>query len=134
MLILSSIYRRRSGLMLIIFDQPLFELITLFLCGQSLLFLSRCYCTRTGAYCYGVKPIIINNNLLFSIVFVKFEKVRIFGSPCHVPRLRRKTAYRVFVTPDATFSPVFPVYFFSYCSRIITYCFLLCLSKRRLWR
>ena len=35
---MSSIYRRRSGLMLIIFDQPLFELITLLLCGRSLLF------------------------------------------------------------------------------------------------
>ena len=57
--------------MLITFDQPLFELLTLLLCGQSLLFKVESYCSRTGAYCYGEKPIIINNNLLFSIVFVK---------------------------------------------------------------
>ena len=41
--------------MLIIFDQPLFELISLLLCGQSLLFKVETYCSRTGAYCYGVK-------------------------------------------------------------------------------
>ena len=60
-----------SYFMLITFDQPLFELITLLLCGQSLLFKVDTYCSRTEAYCYGVKPIIANNNLLFSIVFVK---------------------------------------------------------------
>ena len=48
--------------------------------------------------------------------------------PCS--SFKKKTAYRVFNTSDTTFSPVFPVYFFSYCSRIMTYCFLLCLSKR----
>ena len=57
--------------MLRIIMQPLFELFTLLLCGQSQLFKVETYCSRTGAYCYGVKPIIINNNLLFSIVFVK---------------------------------------------------------------
>ena len=41
--------------MLIIFDQPLFELISLLLCGQSLLFEVETYCSSTGAYCYGVK-------------------------------------------------------------------------------
>ena len=51
----SSIYRRRSCLMLITFDQPLFELFTLLLCGQSQLFKVETYCSRTGAYCYGVK-------------------------------------------------------------------------------
>ena len=51
----SSIYRMRSGLMLIIFDQPLLELISLLLCGQILLFKVETYCSRTGAYCYGVK-------------------------------------------------------------------------------
>ena len=40
----------------IIFDQPLFELLTLLLCGQSLLFKVDTYCSRTEAYCYGVKP------------------------------------------------------------------------------
>ena len=35
---ISSIYRTRSGPMLIIFDQPLFQLITLLLCGGNLLF------------------------------------------------------------------------------------------------
>ena len=52
---LSSIYRTRSGLMLIIFDQPLFQLITLLLCGRNPLFKVETYCSRTGAYCYGVK-------------------------------------------------------------------------------
>ena len=52
---ISSIYRRRSSPMLIIFDQPLFELITLLLCAQSLLFKVETYSSRTGAYCYGVK-------------------------------------------------------------------------------
>ena len=51
----SGIYRRRSCLMLITFDQPLFELFTLLLCGQSQLFKVETYCSRTGAYCYGVK-------------------------------------------------------------------------------
>ena len=51
----SSIYRTRSTPMLIIFDQPLFELLTLLLCGQSLLFKVDTYCSRTEAYCYGVK-------------------------------------------------------------------------------
>ena len=53
------------------FDQPLFELITLLLYGRSLLFKVETYCSRTEAYCYGGKPIMTNNNLLFSIVFVK---------------------------------------------------------------
>ena len=52
---LSSIYSSRSAPMLIIFDQPLFELLTLLLCGQSLLFKVDTYCSRTEAYCYGVK-------------------------------------------------------------------------------
>ena len=52
---MSSIYRTRSGPMLIIFDQPLFQLITLLLCGRNLLFKVETYCSRTGAYCYGVK-------------------------------------------------------------------------------
>ena len=51
--------------------------------------------------------------------------------PCS--SFEKKTAYQVSITPDTTFSPIFPVYFFSYCSRIMTYCFLLCLSKRGLW-
>ena len=51
----SSIYRRRSTLMLRIIMQPLFELFTLLLCGQSQLFKVETYCSRTGAYCYGVK-------------------------------------------------------------------------------
>ena len=41
--------------MLIIFDQPLSELLTLLLCGQSLLFKVDTYCSRTEAYCYGEK-------------------------------------------------------------------------------
>ena len=53
--ITSSIYSRRSTPMLIIFDQPLFELLTLLLCGQSLLFKVDTYCSRTEPYCYGVK-------------------------------------------------------------------------------
>ena len=52
---ISSIYSSRSGPMLIIFDQPLFELINLLLFGQSLLFKVETYCSRTGEYCYGVK-------------------------------------------------------------------------------
>ena len=51
----SSIYRTRSTLMLIIFDQPLFQLLTPLLCGQSQLFKVETYCSRTGAYSYGVK-------------------------------------------------------------------------------
>ena len=47
----SSIYRTRSGPMLLIFEQ----LFTLLLCGQSQLFKVETYCSRTGAYCYGVK-------------------------------------------------------------------------------
>ena len=42
----------------------------------------------------------------------------------------KKTAYLLSITAYTTFSPIFLVYFFSYCSRIMTYCFLLCLSKR----
>ena len=41
--------------MLRIFPQPPFELFTLLLCGQSQLFKVETYCSRTGAYCYGVK-------------------------------------------------------------------------------
>ena len=52
---LSSILRVTSCPMLIIFDQPLFELFTLLLCDQSQLFKVETYCSRTGAYCYGVK-------------------------------------------------------------------------------
>ena len=52
---LSSICMSTSGPMLITFDQPLFELISLLLCGQSLLFKVETYCSRTEAYYYGVK-------------------------------------------------------------------------------
>ena len=31
------------------------SLITLLLCGQSQLFKVETYCSRTGAYCYGIK-------------------------------------------------------------------------------
>ena len=51
------------------------------------------YCTGKRANCSGVKSIIIHNNLLFSIVFVKerhLKKYAFFGSPCPVLRLRRK--------------------------------------------
>ena len=48
--------------------------------------------------------------------------------PCS--SFKKKKAYRVSITPNTILSPVFPVYFFSYCARIMTYCFLLCLSKR----
>ena len=51
----SSIYSSRSGPMLRIFLQLPFELFTLLLCGQSQLFKVETYCSRTGAYCYGVK-------------------------------------------------------------------------------
>ena len=37
--------------MLLIFEQP----VTLLLCGQSQLFKVETYCSRTGAYCYGLK-------------------------------------------------------------------------------
>ena len=80
--------------MVIIFDQPLFELLTLLLCGQSLLFKVDTYCSRTEAYRYGVK---IYYSQQYPVVFhcfregVTFEKVRIFGSPCHVPPLRRNS-------------------------------------------
>ena len=70
--------------MLIIFDQPLFQLISLLLCGQSLLFKVETYCSRTGAYCYGVKPIIINNNLLFSIVFMKGRHLKRYAFLDHL--------------------------------------------------
>ena len=40
--------------------------------------------------------------------------------PCS--SLEKKTAYQVSITADTTFSPIFLVYFFSYCSRIMTYC------------
>ena len=121
--------------MLIIFDQPLFELLTLLLCGQSLLFKVDTYCSRTEAYCYGVKPIIISNNLLFSIVFVKERHLKSthFWITLPYSSFENATAYQVSITPDITFIPIVPVYFFSYCSRIMTYCFLLCLSKRGLW-
>ena len=79
--------------MLIIFDQPLFELITLLLCGRSLLFKVETYCSRTGAYCYGVKTYYNQQSPVVFYCFREgetFEKVGIFGSPCHVPRLRRK--------------------------------------------
>ena len=52
---LSSIYRTNSTPMLRIITQPLFELITLLLCGQSLLFKVETYCSRTEEYYYGVK-------------------------------------------------------------------------------
>ena len=51
----SSVCMSTSGPMLITFDQPLFELFTLLLCDQSQLFKVETYCSRTGAYCYGVK-------------------------------------------------------------------------------
>ena len=78
------------------------------------------------------KPIIINNNLLLPIVFVKMRHLKRYTFWITLPcsSFKKKTAYRVSITPDTTFSPIFLVYFFSYCSRIITYCFLLCLSKR----
>ena len=42
----------------------------------------------------------------------------------------KKLAYLLSITAYTTFSPISLVYFFSCCSRIMTYCFLLCLSKR----
>ena len=51
LLTLSSIYMSTSAPMLLIFEQ----LFTLLLCGQSQLFKVETYCSRTGAYCYGVK-------------------------------------------------------------------------------
>ena len=52
---ISGIYSSRSCLLPRIFTQPLFEFISLLLCGWSLLFKVETYCSRTGAYCYGVK-------------------------------------------------------------------------------
>ena len=64
--------------------QPLSELISLLLCAHSLLFKVETYCSRTGAYCYGGKPIITNNNLLFSIVFVKVRDLKRYAFLDHL--------------------------------------------------
>ena len=61
------------------------------------------------------KPITINNNLLFSIVFVKgrnFMKSTHFWITLPCSTFEKKTAYRVSITPDTTFSLIFLVYFF----------------------
>ena len=123
--------------MLIIFDQPLFERLTLLLCGQSLLFKVDTYCSRTEPYCYGVKTYYSQQQPIIFYCFrerVTFEKVRIFGSPCHVPHLRRKQSIKYPLLLTQLLVLFFLVYFFSYCSRITTYCFLLCLLKRGFWR